>query len=206
MTLLDLCCLSRIPKRYCDCLRHVWITERGEAGCQELKEALRFRWVPFQQLHRRGVPYSWESDLSALSPLSSTCNDLLVTEHWVAGWCGRVCAQGNTWLPHLQPLSFTSNSGQTGQKHSHTHTQEQTLQNTVSVPYSRTLNQETIRRLLCLVVLRQLVTMCFRGLKSYSHSSVPILAWELMSRVFLKKEIFPNSWRNPKVLLTNFCS
>lgn len=41
----------------------------------------------------RNIPYSWDGDLSGLSPLSCTRSDLLVTERWAAGWGFAICAQ-----------------------------------------------------------------------------------------------------------------
>lgn len=55
-----------------------------------IKGELSFSESRYSRCTQRDVPYSWESDLSALSLLSCPYNDLLATEGWTAKWCGRV--------------------------------------------------------------------------------------------------------------------
>lgn len=57
---------------------------RGQAGFQKLKVALTFL-SAILAAAQRDIPCSRESDLSTLSLLPCTCNDLLVTESWAAG-------------------------------------------------------------------------------------------------------------------------
>lgn len=89
------------------CLKSVRSHGKGRGGRRSALSAIPAAAKP-------EIPYSWDCDLSSLSLLSCTCNDLLVAECRVAGkmWCSSYSGGWGRW-GRVSCLSFTFRRGNT---------------------------------------------------------------------------------------------